>query len=368
MGNMVKAVLGFIAAALIVVAAVYFVRLSGRETLPEGLVQANGRIEGDRITAAGKFAGRILETTVKEGDWVEAGQVMVHMDDAQVQAKVAQAREAYEAGCAQVRAHEAILAAMDAEIPIGVEAAKAGVEHAEAVMGKAKAVMEQAEKDAERFRELAERETVSRHELEKAELGLSVAKQDFFSAKIGVVVARKQLAQAILGFEKIKAKEEEVKAHKAVCQQAQAVVSEAESVMNDLTIRAPCKGVVMEKTANTGEVVSAGSPLFGLVDLDQLYLKAYIPEKEIGKVSLGQEAMIYTDAFPDQPLPARVTYIASQAQFTPKEVQTPDERVKLVYEVKVSLDDNPGRRFTPGLPSDVVIRWKKEIPWAKPVW
>ena len=108
--------------------------------------------------------------------------------------------------------------------------------------------------------------------------------------------------------------------------------------------------------------------MFDIVDLDRLYLKVFIPANEIGKVRLGLPARIYTDAFPDEPLAATVRHIASQAQFTPKEVQTPDERVKLVYAVKLYLDANPQHRATPGLPADAVIRWKEDAPWARPRW
>jgi len=97
-------------------------------------------------------------------------------------------------------------------------------------------------------------------------------------------------------------------------------------------------------------------------------LKVYVPEIEIGKVRLGLPARIYTDAFPDKPFPATLRYIASQAEFTPKEVQTADERVKLVYAVKLYLDENPDHRLTPGLPADAVIRWQENAPWAKPRW
>jgi HlyD family secretion protein len=117
-----------------------------------------------------------------------------------------------------------------------------------------------------------------------------------------------------------------------------------------------------------GEVIAPGAPLFDIVDLDRLYLKVFIPANEIGKVRLGLPARIHTDAFPNEPLAATVRHIASQAQFTPKEVQTPDERVKLVYAVKLYLDANPQHRATPGLPADAVIRWKEDAPWAKPRW
>ena len=150
--------------------------------------------------------------------------------------------------------------------------------------------------------------------------------------------------------------------------QAEAALAEASSVQDDLTIRAPASGIITTRIIDVGEVVAGGAPLFDIVDLDRLYLKVYVPGKEIGKVRLGLPARVYTDAFPDEPVHATVRYIASRAEFTPKEVQTPDERVKLVYAVKLYLDANPDHRLTPGLPADAVIRWKEDALWAKPQW
>ena len=115
-----------------------------------------------------------------------------------------------------------------------------------------------------------------------------------------------------------------------------------------------------------GEVVAAGDPLLELVDLDHLYLKVYVPELQIGKVRLDLPARIFTDAFPDQPFASTVRYIASKAEFTPKEVQTPDERVKLIYAVKLYLSENLDHRLTPGLPADAIIRWRDDVAWSKP--
>jgi HlyD family secretion protein len=114
--------------------------------------------------------------------------------------------------------------------------------------------------------------------------------------------------------------------------------------------------------------VAAGTPLFDVVDLDRLYLKVFVPEAQIGKVRLGLPARIHTDAFPERSFAATVRFIASRAEFTPKEVQTPDERVKLVYAVKLSLEDNPEHRLTPGLPADAVIRWRDDVAWRAPRW
>ena len=124
----------------------------------------------------------------------------------------------------------------------------------------------------------------------------------------------------------------------------------------------------MTRIVDAGEVVGAGAPLLELVDLDRLYLKVFVPETDIGKVRLGLPAQIHVDAWPSQPFPATVGYIASRAEFTPKEVQTRDERVKLVYAVKLYLDRNPDHRLTPGLPADAVIRWQEITPWRPPRW
>ncbi len=275
------------------------------EPLPEGLIQANGRIEGDHYTVAGKVPGKIVAIMAREGDAVVEEQVLARLDDVQVRAKVEQAKQ-------QVVAAEAQCVA-------------------------ATATEQQAMRDKDRLSQLYERGSAAKRETERTHSAWTVA--------------RSQL-QAV----------------EAQCEAAKAMLVEVQSVLADLTIHAPADGTITTRIADKGEVVAAGSPLFDIVDLDRLYLKVYIPEKAIGKVRLGLAAQVYTDAFPDKPFPATVRYIASQAEFTPKEVQTPDERVKLVYAVKLYLDENPEHRLTPGLPADAVIRWQEGVEWANPRW
>ena len=176
------------------------------------------------------------------------------------------------------------------------------------------------------------------------------------------------MAQAVLGWKRIRARESEVAKLERQRDQAEAVLEEVESVLADLTIRAPSTGTITTRIVDVGEVVSGGAPLFEMVDLDRLYLKVYVPEVQIGKIRLGLPARIYTDAFQEEPFPAVVRYIASRAEFTPKEVQTPDERVKLTFAVKLYLEANPDHRLTPGMPADAVIRWQEDVAWRKPQW
>ncbi len=337
-------------------------------SLPEGLIQANGRIEGDHVTVASKFSGRIQKLLAREGDMVAMRQVLVQLDDSQIRAKVKQAREAVAVCEAQLQAARTALDVLRKEVPLAVEAAQAGVTHARAVVAKTEATERQTRRDAARLRELATSGTVDKHRSEQADLAWTVARNELESARTALIQSQKQLDQAKLGWDRIKAKEDDIRALEAQRDQARAALAESESVLADLTIVAPISGIIMTRVRDVGEVVVSGSPLFDIVDLDQLYLKVYVPETQIGKLRLGLPARVYVDAFPDQPFAATVRYISSRAEFTPKEVQTPDERVKLVYAVKLYLDKNPDHRLTPGMPADAVIRWKGGTTWAKPRW
>ena len=306
MNNLVKriTILTGVVIVVIVLLAVWwsFFRVT---PLPEGLIQANGRIEGDHYTVAGKIAGKIIELKAREGDEVKIDQILAILDDAQINAKVLQAEN--------------------------------GVIAADALCSAAEVAEQQSRRDQIRLQNLQHEHSVSKQAAERATSAWKVDKDRLAAAH-------------------------------AQCGVSAAALQETLSLKDDLTIHAPAKGMITTRIVNEGEVVAAGSPLFDIVDLDRLYLKVYVPQKQIGKVRLGLPARIYTDAFPDKPFPATVRYIASRAEFTPKEVQTPDERVKLVYAVKLYLTKNPDHRLTPGLPADAVIRWKEGVEWEKPRW
>ena len=334
--------------------------------LPDGLIQANGRMEGDHVTVASKFPGRIQELLVREGTTVTTGQVLIRLDDSQTTARVEQARHAAEALEAQVESAHTTLAVLNLDVPLAIERADAQVAKARAAVDKAISVEQEARSDAQRFRDLAAKDEASIQQRDQAVMRWEVAQKEIVSTRSALIQATKELAQAELGWQRIRAKESDVNALERQRDQAYAVLDEAESVLKDLTITAPTSGTVTTRMVDVGEVVAAGAPLLELVDLDHLYLKVYVPEVQIGKLRLDLPARIYTDAFPDQPFDATVRYIASKAEFTPKEVQTPDERVKLIYAVKLYLAENPDHRLTPGLPADAIIRWREDVAWSKP--
>lgn len=382
----------------------------GGNEIADGLLQANGRMEGDQVTVASKFSGRIHQLFAREGMLVRRGETMAALDDAQadarvsqmdagvaeaggglaqVKARIAQADAAVLATDARIRAASTALEVLRRESAIRILQAEAELEHARAALLRAQGAEKQALRDFDRYKRLTDQGDVEARRAEQAELSLITAQTERTSATSQVALAQQRLSDARLGPDRVRAKEDELRVleaqltlDRAAVTQAQAAFTQAQATLrhaeagrreaftarSDLTISAPIDGVVTTRMTDLGEVVSAGSPLLTLVDLDHLYLRVFVPEAEIGKVRLGLPAMIYTDAFPGKPFPATVRYISSRAEFTPREVQTVEERVKLVYAVKLYLDANPDHRLTPGLPADAMIRWKDGAPWARPKW
>lgn len=158
----------------------------------------------------------------------------------------------------------------------------------------------------------------------------------------------------------------EVDVQAAALNEARAELAEQQRYLEEMTVRAPTAGTVLVRTIESGEWVQPGTPLFTMVDLNQLYLKIYVPEPDIGKVVHDQQARVFVDAFPQRFFPARVSKIASEAEFTPKNVETREERVKLVFAVELALDENPGGVLKPGMPADAVVRLEEGPDWIAP--
>jgi len=223
-----------------------------QKPLPEGLIQANGRIEGDHYTVASKVAGRIVRLLAHEGDWVKTGQTLIKLDDVQIRARVEQARAAAKASDAQLKAARTDLATLKKTVPLKIDTAKAGVVHAEALLAATEVKLEQAGRDARRYGTLVKTYSVSRQKSEHADLALRVAKEDHAVARAALTRAKKQLAEADLGWDRIKSKKSQVSALEAQLKQAQAALAEAQSVLDDLTIYAPATGMITTRIVDTG--------------------------------------------------------------------------------------------------------------------
>ena len=293
---------------------------------------------------------------------------MIELDDRTAQARLVKAQADAAAADAMTDQCSAELETLCQEVPYGIDAAQAAVTAAEALLQQAQSEEQQARKERDRYWTLAESALIGWEKAEQADLRWRQAQDAITARNAALVQARDALKAAELGPTRSTAKEAQTAAYEAAARAAAARVEEARSVLADLTIKSPAAGVVTMRFADIGEVVNAGTPLLEVVDLDRLFLKVFVPEAEIGKVRLGLPAKIHVDAFPDQPFDAEVRNIAARAEFTPKEIQTPDERVKQVYAVKLYLADNPDHRLTPGLPADAIIRWQDDVPWQPPRW
>jgi HlyD family secretion protein len=344
----------------------YFFGVSS--ALPVGLLQANGRIESDVVNVSSKLAGRIVTLGAREGDTVKAGAALIQLDDRSVTAQLQQAQSALATASARVESARVSLAVMIKEVPVSIASAEASLAAAEAAERRAADAEAQYGREAERARRLLADGTVPQQTAEQAELAWTSSRNQHAAAAANRAQAEQALADARLGPDRVRAKQAELLSLEATRNEAAARVSQAQTAVDDLRVLSPIDAIVTSRFANIGEVVNAGMPLLELVDPDRLYLKVYIPEKDIGRVRRGLPARIYTDSFPGEPFEATVGYIGSRAEFTPKEVQTPDERTKLVYEVRLYLNENPDHKLTPGMPADAIIRWKEDVAWMPPRW
>jgi HlyD family secretion protein len=304
----------------ILIVSVFFVGLSlyffKKQESAKGLLILHGRVEGKEINIGSKVQGRIIRLYKRESDPVKRGELLAELRPDEYLAMLSSAQKE-------------------------VQAAEETVLMAQSYLIKSQAKLEQAKRDLERYRALFQEGLVSKRDLEIAEL-------NYASALAELKVNEKYVAQA-----------------KAKQSSALQKLKEVEVSFRETKIYAPADGVVLSRVAEEGEVVNPGQVIYTMVDLNKLYIKVYIPEPELGKVKLGQQARVYVDAFPDRYFNGTLTRVYEQAEFTPKNVETKDERVKLVFGAEVSVE-NPEGLLKPGMPADVVLKIDPKAEWIKP--
>jgi len=331
---------------------------------PEGLLFASGRIEGRITTLTPKSSARVVALHAEEGEPVAQGQLLATLDDQAQRERVRSAQEQVAALGARIRAADAELAMTDRQVALQIEQAEAALREAESRLARARHNLLQVGRDAERATELAARDLIAPQAAEHARLRAEVEEHAVREAEQALVSSQKQLALARLRSEQVVSMRAERDALTRQRLQAQAQLAEQQSHVEDFTVTSPTAGRVLTRTVELGEVVTAGTPLFTLVDLDKLYVKIYVPEPNIGKIALGQEARVYVDAYPGRAFAARVSRVSQESEFTPKNVETREERVKLVFAVEVALAENPGGVLKPGMPADAVVRWQPDASWG----
>ncbi len=341
--NLRRALLGLVVVVIVGLLAWSELRTDG---LGDGFASGNGRIEATEIDVATKLGGRIREISVDEGDFVQPGQIIARMDTEVLEAQLNQAR-------AQVRqAENAILTAQ--ALVAQRESEKAT---AEAVVHQRRAELTAAQKRYQRTEALVARNALPRQQLDddlaamqSAQAALAASRSQVLSAEAGIAAAKSQVIEA-----------------QSALEAAQANVARLQADISDSELKTDRVARVQYRVAQPGEVLGAGGKLLNLVDLADVYMTFFLPERQAGRVAMGSEARLVIDAVPQYVIPARITYVASVAQFTPKTVETESEREKLMFRVKAriapELLNKRLEQVKTGLPGMAYVKLDADAEW-----
>jgi len=321
-----KVLIGLLAVLLLGGLAVTVIR---RTQAVNGGLKLTGTIETTTVVVSFKVPGRLKERLVDEGQQVSAGQIVARLEDDEL-------KDERMLRAADQQAAQATLADLKAGSRQEEIAATA------ATLARLKAESERAAQDAVRAEALFKKEVIPRKELDAAR-----AARDAAAAAVREAEQRLQLAKA-------GPRPDAVRAAQARLEGAAASRSLADTRLSQAVLAAPLAGTVLAKHAEPGELLAAGSPVITVARLDEVWVRAFLPETQLGKVRLGQVATVTSDSWKGRTYQGRVSFIASEAEFTPRNVQTEAERVKLVYRIKITIA-NPKQELKPGMPVDAVI-------------
>ncbi|MCF6093438.1 HlyD family efflux transporter periplasmic adaptor subunit [Microaerobacter geothermalis] len=355
-----------------------------------GIISAYGTVEGEEVMVSSETSGQVIDVNIKEGDLVKKGDPLITVDDealkikleqAKVQVKMAevqmkQALGQVEAMKWQVKQADLGSSYAETEVAQRQREAEKALAVAQSGLKQAEAQYNQVKADMERYKELYSQRAISKQAYDQAETAFKQAeaayqasKQQVERAKVvldmvkaGQLQAQSTAAGAQGLAEQLAVAEIQYQAAVVQKETAEAVVKEIELALDKTVIKSPMDGIVVDKLVKSGELVIPGTPVARLMDTKEMTVNVFIPEVDLGKVKVNDEARIYSDSFPDQYAEGRVASIASEAQFTPKNVHVKEERERLVYKVKVRFVDEKGV-FKSGMPVDVYIRWDDQAKW-----
>jgi len=313
-------------------AVVYYHPQWYRKPVNENVLKLSGNIEAHESLVSFKVPGRIIALPVDEGMTLKAGDLLARLDNDDYRQQVA--------------VDESAISVRNRQLTLGLAGSRTqDIEAAKLAMLDAQADLEQKKKDYERYQALYEKDEIPGQTRDLAATNVTRAQATY------------DRAQQIYNELVEGTRKEELAVDRANVHQADQNLHLSRIRLAYTVLRAPFTGVVLVRQAELGEVVSPGTPIVTLADLDHLWVRVYVPETDLGKVHWGQAVDVRTDTYPDRIYHGRISFIASDAEFTPKSVQTEKERVTLVYRVKVDVQ-NPNRELKPGMPADTLIKLK----------
>ncbi len=387
---MKKRVLILVVVLAVAGAAVYAFRGSGKA--PDNRLMISGNIELDEVNIAFKTAGRLTERSVDEGDAVKKGQVLARLDRDQLlaqreretaglassESQLVQAQTAVELQraslAADIATRQADLSSMEARLAELRNGSRPEEKlDAKAAVDNAGSELDRARKDWDRAQTLYKNDDIStaqfdqyRNRFESAQAVMKQVQEraalvdagprvEQVNAQRGQVErAHGAVKMAQANSLELKRREQDIPTRRAEIARSKANISLIDSQLSDTIAMAPVDGVVLMKAVDVGEVVAPGTTIVTVGDIDHPWVRGYINETDLGKVKIGSKVRVTTDTYPGKVYNGRVAFIASQAEFTPKQIQTQQERVKLVYRVKIEVE-NPGRELKANMPADAEI-------------
>jgi HlyD family secretion protein len=315
--------------ALAVLAALFAGGCNEKED--PNLIRLNGRLEAPLVDIAPKVTGRVIEVMVREGDRVKAGDLLLRLDIGELAVAVQRDQAGVES--AQARFQDLAAGSRRPEVAA-----------AEADVADRTAAVELAKRELQRQEFLLSRKVGTERDVDRAKTELERAQAGLKSAQQRVTLARE-------GFRRY-----QTQAAKDDVARARAQLRQTETVAAESEIRAPADAIVLHRMAEPGLLLAAGQPGLTLAFANRLYVRSFVPETKLGRVRQGQTAQVSVDAFPGRTFPARLTEISRDAEFTPKAVETRNERVNLVYAAKIDLDGGWKDPLVPGQPAEVLVR------------
>jgi membrane fusion protein YbhG len=313
-----------------------------KEAPPVNEVRASGHVEATDVRLAPEVGGRITVLTVKEGDRVEPDALILKLDAREIELTIERAK------AEQSQAEAQLNLLLAGSRPEDIRQAEAQAQATRDEVAAAKSELAAAEADLQRFEALLQANAGSRKQRDDAQTRRDVARERVQVAESHVRSAEQAVARLRAG-----ARRQEVDAARARVAAAAAQVASAAETLDDTTLRSPVAGVVTEKLAEVGEVIAPRAPVIVITDLRNAWADVFVPEPVVPRLRLGQAASVFTDAG-GRAIPGTVSFISPKAEFTPRNVQTAEERSKLVYRIRIAVDNKEGV-LKQGMPVEAVI-------------
>ena len=337
-------------AVLFVIASVMIYVKINPKTLPANLVAATGKIDGDLITLNTKYPGRIKSINIREGEPIKKGEVIAVLSSKEQEKKLSVLQAEVHAAQEGIKAMQEELTLTKRSVALNITKAKEalGIEKSQKAqlqntLEAQKALLQQTKKDYERVQKLYEKKLIAKHKLELAKLKLTAESEKYQAlqnkakaATQAISIAQADYKLALAQKRKTAALRDKITAQESRVKALVANKEELQVAINELTIKSPINGFVVEKIANVGEVLGAGMVVATLIDPQNLYLKVYVDTLTNGKIKIGDKAVIFLDAAPDKAIEAKVSAISANAEFTPKEVAVRSDRIQRVYGVHLT--------------------------------